>query len=59
MVRGLPLIEKSNKACEGFLVGKKHRDAFPICQSWRASLSFELLHSNIYGSMQTNSFDGN
>lgn len=36
MVEGLPLLKSHSKLCKDCLVGKQHRDSFPMKSSWRA-----------------------
>ncbi|TXG49066.1 hypothetical protein EZV62_024941 [Acer yangbiense] len=37
MVSGLPSINPPDRVCETCVLGKKHRDLFPIGKAWRAS----------------------
>ena len=53
MVRGLPLIEKPKRICEGCIFGKQHRETFPVGKSYRARAPLEIIHSDIFGPMQT------
>jgi hypothetical protein len=53
MVRGITLIEQPTKICEGYILGKQHRDSFPSSKLWRAGDPLELIHSNLCGSMKT------
>lgn len=53
MVYGLPTIHEAQEACEGFAIGKQHRDSFPRKRAWRASKPLELIHSDVYGPMKT------
>lgn len=59
MVKGLPLIGSSDKACEGCILGKEHRDSFPVGKSWRARKLLELVHADICGPMKTLSVNKN
>lgn len=59
MVKGLPLIGSIDKVCEGCILGKQHRDSFPVGKSWRASKPLELVHADICGPMQTLSLNKN
>lgn len=59
MVKGLPLIGSTDKVCEGCILGKQHRDSFPVGKSWRASKPLELVHAYICGPMQTLSLNKN
>ena len=58
MVKGLPLIEKPERICEGCILGKQHRESFPISKSHRARAPLEIVHSDICGQMQTPSIGG-
>ena len=58
MVKGLPLINKTNRVCEGFIFGKQHRETFPVGKSYRARSPLEIVHSDICGPMQTTSIGG-
>ncbi|CAL2240040.1 unnamed protein product [Prunus armeniaca] len=46
MVRGLPCLDTSSKACEDCLVGKQRRDPFPRESTWRAYQILELVHAD-------------
>ncbi|KAG6490390.1 hypothetical protein ZIOFF_051686 [Zingiber officinale] len=47
LVFELPDIVKSNHVCETCLIGKKHREPFPVGKSWRATKQLELIHSDL------------
>jgi transposase InsO family protein len=49
MVKGLPNIEESSKACEDCAIGKQHRGSFPKKSTWRASHVLQLIHADICG----------
>lgn len=49
MVEGLPLLKPPSKLCKDCLVGKQHRDSFPMRSSWIASQILQLVHANICG----------
>eukprot|EP00253_Pinus_taeda_P003326 PITA_03326 len=53
MVRGLPLIEKPDSLCEGCILGKQHRESFPSGKRISAKSPLEIVHSDLYGPMQT------
>ena len=53
MVKRLPLIEKPDSLCEGYILGKQHRESFPSGKSIRAKAPLEIVHSNLCGPMQT------
>ena len=52
MVKGLPLIEKPNNLCEGCILGKQHKESFPVGKSIRAKAPLEIVHSALCGPMQ-------
>ena len=52
-VIGLSLIEHPNKACEGCILGKKHRESYHVGKSYRARAPLEIVHSYLCGYMQT------
>ncbi|KAI5343667.1 hypothetical protein L3X38_011543 [Prunus dulcis] len=59
MVHGLPHLEQISVVCEGCMLGKQHRDSFPLESTWRASSPLELVHTDICGPMKTESISGN
>ncbi|KAI5334136.1 hypothetical protein L3X38_024269 [Prunus dulcis] len=59
MVHGLPHLEQTSVVCEGCMLGKQHRDSFPLESIWRATCPLELVHTDICGPMQTESIPGN
>ncbi|BBG96571.1 transposable element gene [Prunus dulcis] len=59
MVHGLPHLEQVSVVCEGCMLGKQHRDSFPLESTWRASYPLELVHTDICGPMKTDSISGN
>jgi hypothetical protein len=58
MVNGLPLIEKPDRICEGCILGKQHRESFPVGKSIHANKPLEIVHSYLCGPMQTPSIGG-
>ena len=58
MVKGLPLIDKSNNLCECYILGKQHRESFPSGKSIREKAPLEIFHSYLCGPMQTPSLTG-
>ena len=52
MVRGLPLIEKPDSLCEGYILGKQHRESFPSGKNIRAKAPLGIVHSDLCGPMQ-------
>ncbi|KAI5344202.1 hypothetical protein L3X38_012079 [Prunus dulcis] len=59
MVVGLPEIKEVKEVCEGCVLGKQSREAFPREAITRASTPLELVHSDICGPMQTVTKAGN
>lgn len=59
MVVGMLELKNTSVICEGCAFGKHCRDSFPRKTNWRAFLPLELVHSNIYGLMQTSTKAGN
>ncbi|CAL9006850.1 unnamed protein product [Prunus brigantina] len=59
MVHGLPHLEQKSIVCDGCMLGKQHRDSFPLESTWRASNPLELVHTDICGQMKTESLSGN
>ena len=49
MVIGLLIIKVLDQQCEGCILGKHHRDSFPIGRARRAKQPLELVHTDIYG----------
>ena len=56
MVKGLPLIEKPDSLCEGCILGKQHKESFPVGKSIREKAPLEIVHSDVCGPMQIPSF---
>ncbi|CAL8151030.1 unnamed protein product [Prunus armeniaca] len=59
MVVGLPEIKGIKEVCEGCVLGKQCREAFPREATTRALTPLELIHSDICGPMQTVTKAGN
>ncbi|CAL9021865.1 unnamed protein product, partial [Prunus brigantina] len=59
MVHGLPHLEQKSVVCDGCMLGKQHKDSFPLESTWRASNPLELVHTDICGPMKTESLSGN
>ena len=55
MVTGMPLIECPDRPCEGCLVGKQHRESFPVGKARRAKQLLELVHTDICGPIEVES----
>ena len=55
MVHGLPKIQPF-ALCEECIYGKQTMKSFPSGKAWRASTCLELVHTDLYGPMNTESF---
>jgi len=53
MLKGLRSIEKSDKLCEGCILGKQHRETFTAGKSVSEKAPLEIVHSDLCGPMQT------
>ncbi|KAK1587882.1 hypothetical protein Q3G72_017858 [Acer saccharum] len=49
MVTGLPQISGPSDICEDCVVGKQHRDSFPMGKAWRAKQPLQLIYSDLCG----------
>jgi len=58
MVLGLLPKEKFNKLCVSCILGKQHRDAFPMGMMVRAREPLEISHSDLCGNMELPSIQG-
>ena len=57
MVSSLPKLETPSKhVCEGCILGKMQHSSFPKDGQLRADRKLQLVHSDVYGLMQTPSF---
>ena len=56
MVTSLPLVSCKDGVCSSFVLRKHHRDSFDKCASWHASVSLELVHSDLCGPIPSASF---
>ena len=52
MVHGLPHISSTDDVCEGFVLGKHHREIFEKGKAWRAKEPLLLIHSDICGPLE-------
>jgi hypothetical protein len=59
MVKGLPLIQKLERICEGCIFDKHYRESFPVGKSYREKYPMEIVHLDICGPMKTPSLGGN
>ena len=57
MVKGLPIIHEQSNTCEDCITSKHHRDNFPT-STYRAKEQLDLVHTDPYGPMQTQSIGG-
>ena len=57
MVHGLPKIQPFD-LCEECIYGKQTRKSFPSGKAWRALICLELVHADLCGPMNTESFGG-
>ena len=53
MANGLSLIEQPSKLCEWCIIGKQHRESFPIGKSYKGRAPLEIVHSDLCGYMKT------
>ena len=58
MVRGLPPIKEPVSTCESCILGKQHRESFPMVVAYRAMKPLELVHTDMCGPMRTQSIGG-
>ena len=58
MIKGLLLIEKPARVCEGCILGKKHRESFPASMSMRDRKTFKDYEFGFVWTMQTPSIGG-
>lgn len=59
MVYGIPKIVQPRKTCEGCLMAKQPRKAFPAQTSWRSKERLELIHGDICGPITPSTPAGN
>jgi hypothetical protein len=58
MVEGLPMLKNENVVCDGYALGKMHRDEFPSNPNKKKRDVLDLVHSDVCGHMQTRSLGG-
>ncbi|CAJ2634874.1 unnamed protein product [Trifolium pratense] len=58
MVKGLPVLQETNKTCKDCIVGRQHRNYIPKNANWRASEKLQLVHSDICGPIKPTSNGG-
>jgi transposase InsO family protein len=59
MVRGLPLLQQVTQVCDGCLLGKQRRAAFPTQSKYRADEHLELVHGDLCGPIEPATPAGN
>lgn len=58
MVEGLPDIKGEHFECEGCALGKQHREEFPMNENRIRCEILELMHTDVFGPMQSKSLVG-
>ena len=58
MVVGMNTTDEKDTVCEGCIMGKQHRTKYPKGKAQCATEPFELVHSDVCGSMSVNSIGG-
>ena len=58
VVEGLPVFKNDHVECEACVLGKQHREEFPIHKGKRQREILELIHTNVCGPIQTRSIGG-
>ena len=58
MVEGITILKNEYASCEGCALGKMHRDELPSNPDRRKRDLLELVHTDVYGPMQTRSLGG-
>jgi hypothetical protein len=58
MVEGIPILKNEHIECEACALGKQHREEFPVHKEKKQREIIELIHTNVYGPMQTMSLGG-
>jgi len=56
MVQGLPILKNTSQVCTICMTGKQHRDPFRRNSTWRASKPLQLIHSDICGAINPESY---
>jgi transposase InsO family protein len=59
MVRGLPLLQQVTQVCDGCLLRKQRRAAFPTQSKYRADEHLELVHGDLCGPIEPATPAGN
>lgn len=47
LVSDLPVVNIPDRVCEICVIGKKHKEPFPVGKSWRATQQLEIVHSDL------------
>jgi len=58
MVRDLPMLKKVHNDCDACILGKMHREEFPVRVEKKQRDILELVHTDLCGPMQTKSLGG-
>lgn len=58
MARVLPPIKEPASTCECCILGKQHHESFPKGVTYRAKKPLELVHTDFFGAMRTQSIGG-
>lgn len=58
MERGLPTIKEPSSTYECCILGKQHCESFPKGVAYRAKHPLELVHTDLFGPMRTQSIGG-
>ena len=53
------MIDIPDRACERYLIGKQHRNSFPIKRSKKVKQTLELVHTDICDPSEIGSFGHN
>lgn len=59
ILRGLPVIQRPEKLCEGCALGKMHRTPFPRETTYRVEQGLELVHGDLCGPITPATVAGN
>jgi hypothetical protein len=58
MVKGMPLIDRVEKFCDGCALGKQHRQPFPKVANYRAESTLDLVHTDLCGQIRPSTPSG-
>lgn len=54
----MPIVSRVDKICDGCVLGKQHRKAFPQVSQFRAEQGLELVHADLCGQISPKSLGG-